>query len=248
MPSVDLEKYATTNLKMIPKLLSEEQLLSLHIQEYIALRSEQRTRLDSANKIIHYYAILLGAISAASLAVYKTQGDTFDQVFPYILLLVPLLSIPFAFAQQNEEIIVRNIGTYIIHLKNNISENDIGNFWNWESYHISSMLEDKPKLITSAFRATLLLFFSSFSLILFYIKFGCTPICSCSMTSYFSFNNILLIVDYTLVYTAIRINIGMLEERKKHVDTSKKEESKNIKTDFVKSVWRLICWIFLWKK
>src|SRR5437867_5557941 len=94
--------------------LTEQDYLNLRIQEYNALRAEQRTRLDAANRLIHYNVLVIGFVIAGLLASYKHDNiQEFRNAFQTVLLMLPLLSMPFTFTQWNDEIIVDNIGRYI---------------------------------------------------------------------------------------------------------------------------------------
>jgi len=150
--------------KKIP--LGENHMIDLSIQEYIALRAEQRTRLDSANKIIHYYTVVLGAVIVGLLSMFKNDNPTlFIPVFHYTMLLVPLVTLPFAFTQQNEELFVRHIGKYFDEMKSQLSSREGLRFWGWEDFHNESI--PREMRITGVFRAGLLIFFAALSLILF---------------------------------------------------------------------------------
>lgn len=74
--------------------------IQLHIKEYEALRAEQRTRLDSANKIIHYSALISAAFVGGIVTAY---GKIPQEVLRAVVLLVPAVLMPFALTQQNEE-------------------------------------------------------------------------------------------------------------------------------------------------
>lgn len=146
--------------------LRREDVINLCIQEYIVLRAEQRTRLDSANKIIHYYAVVIGAVIVGLLSIYKNGGEAaFLTSFHNAMLLIPLITLPFAFTQQNEEIFVRHIGDYLEGMKSQISEAGDDAYWGWEKYH------NRPSpcelQLTGVFRAGLLIIFSLISLLLF---------------------------------------------------------------------------------
>lgn len=165
-----------------------EDFLNLNIQEYVALRSEQRTRLDSANKIIHYSAIVLAALTAGLLTLYKDVGkdqsllgglltfgdnaakDQFENIFKNLLLLFPLISMPFALTQQNEEILVSRIGDYLDERRGRIAES-LGDdeFWLWERWHNTHW--SVALYVTAFFRSTLLIFFAALSLGLYYYQF-----------------------------------------------------------------------------
>jgi hypothetical protein len=116
--------------------LSTQDYINLRIQEYNTLRSEQRTRLDAANRLIHYNVLVIGAIVAGLIAIYKTENMN---IFPYALqnalLLLPLLSMPFTFTQWNDEIIVDDIGRYLDRMKGQITNEGDSNYWNWEKEH-----------------------------------------------------------------------------------------------------------------
>jgi hypothetical protein len=223
-------------------LSTNNDLLSLHIEEYIALRAEQRTRLDSANKIIHYYAILIGVIIAALITVYQESKTAFDEIFPLLLLLLPLFTIPFALTQQNEEILVRSIGSYFEKLKKKISED--GDFWKWEEHHIPKITEYEPQLITSLFRASLLISFSILSLILFLKLYGCFPGWHNECPVTISYQDILLIVDYFLVLLALRINIGMLNARWRQASEIRGENPPSKIKSIIGGLMHIILWFF----
>lgn len=145
--------------------LAEAGIVNLCIQEYIALRSEQRVRLESANKIINYYAIVIAAVIGGLLSLGKAlEVETFRWFFQNVLLLIPIITMPFAFTQQNEEIFVRHIGAYLEQLKAQISAAGDSRYWLWETYHSSKA---PPRLkFTGMFRAGLLIIFSGLSLVL----------------------------------------------------------------------------------
>jgi hypothetical protein len=143
-------------------------IVDLCIQEYIALRAEQRTRLDSANRIIHYYAIVLAALTVGILSLMKDNRSLFDLLFPNILLLIPLVSLPFAFAQQNEELFVRDIGDYFETIKEQITGKKDGRYWCWENHHNLTVSTSLIWKITGIFRSGLLIIFSALSLAFFY--------------------------------------------------------------------------------
>jgi hypothetical protein len=152
-------------------LTADEQVIALCIQEYIALRSEQRTRLDSANKIINYYALIVAAAIGGLLTVY-TRADpaTFKSAFQLVLLLIPLVTLPFAFTQQNEEIFVRHIGKYCDELKAQISSKTDRSYWRWEDYHNRTLSYSPMLRFTGFFRSGLLIIFSIISLLLLMIS------------------------------------------------------------------------------
>jgi hypothetical protein len=151
--------------------LDAKDKLNLHLQEYAALRAEQRTRLDSANKIIHYSAVVLAAVVVGLLSLYKTaEHAVFMGTFRVVLLLVPVVILPFAFTQQNEEIFVRHIGNYLNELKNKITSNQDPCYWTWETFHA----EKQPRvlIVTGFFRASLLIIFSVLAQVSYYGFFG----------------------------------------------------------------------------
>jgi len=208
-------------------ILSLDHTINLHIQEYIALRAEQRTRLDSANRIIHYYAILLAAVIVGLVNVYK-NGDEgiFNSVFPIVLLSIPAITIPFVFAQQNEEIIVRNIGDYFNKIKAQISRENDNKYWNWEGHHYDRLTDISPIGLTSlqitAFsRAGLLIFFSMASLIVYYFTYGISMPWTFFPnvrqhwpdTRRMFYMGVLLCFDWALIIVACGIGIGMLRAR-----------------------------------
>jgi hypothetical protein len=201
--------------------------LELHLQEYIQLRAEQRARLDSANKIIHYYAIMLAALIAGLLTVYKTGGgEAFNSVFPVALLIIPAVTVPFVFAQQNEEMIVRNIGDYFRTIKGRITSDEADeSYWTWEQYHASKLTGVNIKSfslgITAVFRAGLLLFFSAFSLVAYYLTYGWSAPWTFAryvlkhwgddrQTIYMG---ALLCIDWMLILIASWIGVGMIQAR-----------------------------------
>ncbi|HRI04780.1 MAG TPA: hypothetical protein PLL77_13650 [Pyrinomonadaceae bacterium] len=205
----------------VPPKIEDSDLLELHIQEYVALRAEQRTRLDSANKIINYYAIILGVIVTGLVSVYNQDlsrqegARIFNSIFALVLLILPLITAPFAFTQQNEEIIVRSIGSYFKKLKQNISTNP--SFWGWEDYHVPKIKRDPPQFLTSSARASLLVFFSILSWGIFVFKYACYPWNEgCSYTP-FSIRNVLLWSDLFLILLVLRISIGMFIARRNEV-------------------------------
>src|ERR1051325_7509324 len=155
----------------------DARIIDLHLQEYIALRAEQRTRLDSANKIIHYYAIVLAAVVVGLVTVYKNGGEAaFNSIFPLILLSLPVITIPFVLAQQNEEIIVRNIGDYFRLIKGRISSQTDERYWTWEEYHYTQLSDLNTTKsfslkLTAFSRAGLLIFFSIMSLVVYHFTY-----------------------------------------------------------------------------
>ncbi len=143
----------------------------LHIQEYLALRAEQRGRLDSANKIIHYYAVVIAALILGLLNAYRGIDNiqSFNIMLQNILLLLPAISMPFAFAQQNEEIIVRNIGDYFRDLKGMITFMGDTSYWGWEDRHNQN--KAFILLFTSGARSVLLIAMAMLSLIIYVVDF-----------------------------------------------------------------------------
>jgi hypothetical protein len=184
----------------------DESHLQLHIQEYIALRSEQRTRLDSANKIIHYSAIVIAALIAGLITLYKdTEAGKFDEAFKNVLLLFPLVSMPFALTQQNEEIMVRRIGDYFSEMKGKIKGYAPSEYWGWENWHNKKGLHILH--ITGFFRAGLLIIFSLCSMIIYLYLIKCNlP---------YDYRLVLFILDLLLFglasYVAIRMGIKRLK-------------------------------------
>jgi len=145
----------------------DKQIIDLCIQEYIALRSEQRTRLDSANKIINYYALVVAAAVGGLLTVYtRVDPATFKSAFQLVMLLIPLVTLPFAFTQQNEEIFVRHIGKYCDELKSQISSKVDHRYWLWEDYHNLKVSQSRMLRFTGFFRSGLLILFSVISLLI----------------------------------------------------------------------------------
>jgi hypothetical protein len=183
--------------------LNARDFLQLHIQEYIALRSEQRTRLDSANKIIHYSAIVIAALTAGLIALYKEVDiDKFNNAFSNVLLLFPIIALPFAFTQQNEEILVRRIGDYFSKIKEKITDSEDSGYWNWENWH-----DTKVSIIlhmTAFFRSGLLIIFSVISVIIYVNKFGWPD----STTRWWLF-----VVDLLLLFWAVYIAFSMANKR-----------------------------------
>lgn len=208
-------------------VLNFDHILNLHVQEYIALRAEQRTRLDSANRIIHYYAILLAAVIIGLVNVYKNgEEGVFNSVFPIVLLSIPVVTIPFVFAQQNEEIIVRNIGDYFRQIKSRISNEKDDRYWKWEGYHYSQLSDISSSgvrslQLTAFFRAGLLIFFSTASLIVYYLTCRISMPWTFALDVYRGWPNsrqafymgTLLFFDWVLIIVASRIGIGMLRAR-----------------------------------
>ena len=144
--------------------LSEEDYLNLRIKEYEALRAEQRTRLDAANKLIHYNVLVIGFVIAGLIAGYRQGNMTeFNNALLTALLLIPLLSMPFTFTQWNDEIIVDNIGRYLEKVKEQITYEGDPSYWRWEEHHNS----EKPVVlkITAAVRSGLFPIFALCSLI-----------------------------------------------------------------------------------
>jgi hypothetical protein len=152
--------------KVSMNVLRPEDVINLCIQEYVALRAEQRTRLDSANRIIHYYAVVIGAVIVGLLSIYRNASETaFLSAFHNTMLLIPMITLPFAFAQQNEEIFVRHIGDYFEEMKLRISKNGDDSYWGWEKYHNQPWPYELR--FTGFFRSGLLIIFSVLSLLLF---------------------------------------------------------------------------------
>jgi hypothetical protein len=152
--------------KVSMNALRSEDVINLCVQEYVALRAEQRTRLDSANRIIHYYAVVIGAVIVGLLSIYRNASETaFLSAFHYTMLLIPMITLPFAFAQQNEEIFVRHIGDYFEEMKLCISKDGDDAYWGWESYH--NRPGPRELRFTGLFRSGLLIIFSVVGLLLF---------------------------------------------------------------------------------
>jgi hypothetical protein len=183
--------------------LKKEQQIALCVQEYTNLRSEQRTRLDSANKIIHYSAIVIAAVIAGLLTLYKEVDVVkFNSAFQSVLLLFPLLTMPFALTQQNEEIIVRRIGDYFTEIKGRITKKDDTNYWHWENWHNGK--GTLILLVTAFFRSGLLIIFAFLSLLIYLFQFGWPD------------SNIkwaLFAADLVLLGTAISVAIFMANKR-----------------------------------
>jgi len=176
----------------------------LHIQEYLALRAEQRTRLDSANKIIHYYAVVIAALILGLLNAYRSSGNTqdFELILQNILLLLPAISMPFAFAQQNEEIIVRNIGDYFRDLKSMITYVGDSSYWQWEERHNRN--KAFVLLLTSGARSVLLIAIAVLSLIISMARF--------------KFNmdfwqSALFVLDWVFVFLGLGVALAMSKKR-----------------------------------
>lgn len=150
--------------------LRKQDYLTLHIQEYNALRAEQRTRLDAANRLIHYNVLVIGFVIAGLLASYKHDNiNEFMSAFQTALLMLPLLSMPFTFTQWNDEIIVDNIGQYLEKMTTKITSETEVNYWEWEREHNAT----KPWVlqVTAIIRSGFFTFFSIASLLAYQIYF-----------------------------------------------------------------------------
>ena len=209
----------------------DKQVIDLCIEEYVALRSEQRTRLDLANKIINYYALVLAAAIGGLLTLHtRVDPDTFRSVFQLVLLFIPLVTLPFAFTQQNEEIFVRHIGKYCDELKSHISSNTDRCYWQWEDYHNRTLTRSRLMRFTGFFRSGLLIFFSLVSLLISYAVAGevITPVQwwrSVTIPSYQFALGLLLAIDWLLILAAAIV--GYIMSRASSKVISEKIQSKD---------------------
>ncbi len=142
-------------------ILKTSELLQLHIAEYNALRAEQRQRLDSQNKVIQVLTVMIAAAASAIIAL-KARGID-NWTISTILLIMPFLFLPFALTQQNEEMMVRRIGSYIVTLRALITESADERYWRWEAFHTSTI--SWPLYITGFFRQALVSIFALISLL-----------------------------------------------------------------------------------
>lgn len=197
--------------------LAESGIVDLCIQEYVALRSEQRVRLESANKIINYYAIVIAAVIAGLLSLGKSlEVETFRWFFQNVLLLIPIITMPFAFTQQNEEIFVRHIGEYLEQLKAQISAAGDSRYWLWETYH-SSKAPRRLKF-TGMFRAGLLIIFSGLSLVLRILDSPRPRSIAHFVQSNTWPQNTVFVIDVILILVASAIGIRMAIRAQKTVE------------------------------
>ena len=174
-----------------------------HLKEYEALRAEQRTRLDSANKIIHYSAVITAAFIGGTLTAYGRVPINVLRVF---LLLMPAVLMPFALTQQNEEIMVRKIGEYFDRLRDSIDPAGEYVFWEWERNHNSD--ERPATLVTGFFRSGLLLILSAFGLCVYVGTWG-WPITILRRT--------LFAVDGAFVALGTSVAIAMMRRRREAI-------------------------------
>ena len=207
--------------------LSKQDYINLQIQEYNTLRSEQRTRLDAANRLIHYNVLVIGAVAAGLIAIYKTENMN---IFPYALqnalLLLPLLSMPFTFTQWNDEIIVDDIGRYLDKMKGQITDEGDSQYWNWEKTH--NLAKHPVLTITALVRSGVFPLFALCSLIAHQIyHYDHRP----SFREFIQppaelFKATLFIADIVLISLAIGTVIGMLVRKGKRSKYYKDLEAK----------------------
>lgn len=181
--------------------------MQFHLKEYEALRAEQRTRLDSANKIIHYSALITAAFIGGMVTAY---GRVPIDVLRVLLLLMPAVLMPFALTQQNEEIMVRKIGEYFDRLRERIDPAGQYVFWEWERDHNSD--ERPATLITGFFRSGLLLILSALGLCIYVGVWG-WPVTILRRT--------LFTVDTALVALGTSVAIAMVRRRRQAIKRAK---------------------------
>lgn len=181
------------------KGLTEQDYLSLRLKEYEVLRAEQRTRLDAANRLIHYNVLVIGALIAGAAASYKTDG--FTNVLLNVFLVMPLISMPFAFAQWNDEIIVGRIADYINEkLKTQIGVDKDKKYWEWEKLHTS----DRPPrlVITAIVRSGFFPLSATFSLVMYNIKHHGFP------DARDRYKQVMYIADTILIILGVGVNLA----------------------------------------
>jgi hypothetical protein len=148
-------------------------------------------------------------------------ADRFNSVFEYVLLLIPLVTLPFAFTQQNEEIIVRQIGEHLGHLKKEFGDASVRD---WEQFHGST--RSVTLLFTSAFRASLLIIFSFLSFVFAFIR----PLLLGEGLAWFRqncFRIALGAIDFVLIGGAVWVSVSMARTRIKQLSQEPNKDGKN---------------------
>ena len=196
-----LEAMASENQSSsIDEQLTKQDYLSLRLKEYEALRAEQRTRLDAANRLIHYNVLVIGALIAGVAASYKHDNlPEFNNAILNVFLLIPLISMPFAFTQWNDEIIVGRIGKYIGEIKEQLGVDKSDKaFWKWEDRHTSNR---PPRLvITAIIRSGFFPLTAAVSLVMYYIKNSGFPI--------EGYKQVMYIADIILIILGVAVTLG----------------------------------------
>lgn len=222
--------------KKDPVHLDDQFLQQLRLQEYIALRAEQRTRLDGANRIIQYYVAIIAGIATGFIALFRTSASTqlgtatqassttadYQYIVGLIFLCIPALTMPFALTQHNEELFVLRIGKYLEKCKEDISEKGDGRYWNWEEFHYSETT--LAFTISGIFRSGLLLLFALSSFLAGVLCFRvprphCTPTELHVRLTLIVVDAVLILCGFTTSYYLARRRRGRVKMESKGVSS-----------------------------
>jgi SAM-dependent methyltransferase len=122
--------------------MDSTEYITVHLQEYSALRAEQQKRFEVQKIIVYYFYIIISGIAVAAVGL-KDQENV--ERFRSLLFVVPILIAPLTYAYLMHEIMLMRLGKYIYtvlrpKIQNYLPQEEI---LLWERFHAK---ESKNKL------------------------------------------------------------------------------------------------------
>ena len=128
-----------------------ERIANSYLEEYRALREEQRTRLSITSNMINILVVIVAAVISATVPMIK---DSKFDILANIMLLVPIITTPLVLIYYDNQFMVYRIGKYLsesLYPKLRKLTND--DIFLWDAWHVSS----SSKLAIVAFGRNLFL-------------------------------------------------------------------------------------------
>lgn len=139
----------STHDKGLQNLHLKQLEFQAHLEEYKALRAEQRTKSANQRNIIYLLVVLLATILGAVISIPRTEFSEIKKALPYLLLATPIFTSALAFLYLENDLMIMRIGQYISKdLRKRVTQiTSAKNLWRWDTYHA---LESEKRKFTPA--------------------------------------------------------------------------------------------------
>jgi len=97
----------STNNKKSQDLHSKELELRAHLEEYRALRAEQRKKTGNQQNITYLLTLLLVAILGVASSIYSLESSEIKKALSYILLLTPIFTSALVFLYLDNDVMTQ---------------------------------------------------------------------------------------------------------------------------------------------
>ncbi len=135
----------STHDKGLQNLHLKQLEFQAHLEEYKALRAEQRTKSANQRNIIYLLVVLLATILGAIISIPHTEFSEIKKALPYLLLATPIFTSALAFLYLENDLMIMRIGQYISQdLRKRVTQiTSAENLWQWDTYHARESEERK---------------------------------------------------------------------------------------------------------